>query len=190
LAIHLHLLDEDLSALPGGEHSRRRVELLRAEVDRLAAMLSPAAERPSSVDLNRALADLYGLLSPEFSAAGLALRAEPSPMPVRAWCDGDGLRAAALNLLTNAREATPAGGTVTVRAAHGPEGEALLEVIDTGPGLPADPPIGDSTKGPGRGLGLPSVRQFAERWGGRLILGAGPHGGTRAVLRLPTARTT
>ncbi|MGW6535610.1 sensor histidine kinase [Streptomyces sp. NPDC055051] len=100
------------------------------------------------------------------------------------------------NLLDNAVEA--AGGapharvTVTVAARTG-DGELLLRVDDSGPGVhPADRDAvlgrGWSTRGPGRGLGLALVRQAVTRASGTLTLDEAPGGGARFTVRVPLPR--
>ncbi|MFJ3501233.1 ATP-binding protein [Streptomyces sp. NPDC090135] len=97
------------------------------------------------------------------------------------------------NLIDNAVEA--AGGTpharvtVTVAARAG-DGELLLRVGDSGPGVrPADRDAvlgrGWSTRGPGRGLGLALVRQAVSRASGTLALADGTEGGAEFTVRLP-----
>ncbi|CAL9544329.1 Sensor histidine kinase DcuS [Streptomyces sp. enrichment culture] len=95
------------------------------------------------------------------------------------------------NLIDNAVEAAQgsAGSRVTVTLATA-GGELLLRVADTGPGVPpADAEAvftgGWSTRGPGRGIGLPLVRQAAHRAGGRVELGAAAEGGAQFTVRLP-----
>jgi two-component system, CitB family, sensor kinase len=99
------------------------------------------------------------------------------------------------NLIDNAVEA--AGGTpharvtVTVAARAG-DGELLLRVADSGPGVrPADREAvlgrGWSTRGPNRGLGLALVRQAVTRASGTLHLADAEEGGARFTVRLPLA---
>lgn len=97
------------------------------------------------------------------------------------------------NLIDNAVDAAQgsAGSRVTVTLAAA-DGELLLRVADTGPGVPpaeaeAVFTRGWSTRGPGRGLGLPLVRRAAHRAGGRVELGTGPEGGAEFTVRLPLA---
>ncbi|MFF8287713.1 ATP-binding protein [Streptomyces sp. NPDC016309] len=95
------------------------------------------------------------------------------------------------NLIDNALEATrgtPAARvTVTART---DDGELLLRVADSGPGVGADDHEavfrrGWSTHGPGRGLGLALVRQAAHRARGTVALDDAPDGGARFTVRLP-----
>jgi two-component system OmpR family sensor kinase len=107
--------------------------------------------------------------------------------------DPDALRTLVRNLVDNAVRYTPAGGRVDVSvqdsdeegSAHG----AVLRVVDTGPGIPADerqrvfdrfyrPP---GTAPPGSGLGLAIVKTIADSHGAVASLGTGPGGQGLAV---------
>lgn len=110
--------------------------------------------------------------------------------PLRVLGDATDLRTAVFELLLNALDALPGGGTVRVRT-WAAAGAALLEVRDDGPGV--DPGIADavfdpfiSTKGePDAGLGLSAAWGIARRHGGDLTLETLPSGGAAARLKLP-----
>jgi signal transduction histidine kinase len=100
------------------------------------------------------------------------------------------LREAVINLVLNAMEAMPAGGTVTVRT-YGREDGAELVVSDTGEGIAADirPRIFDPffTTRPGHlGLGLCVAQAVVLRAGGRLHVRSGGEG-TTVTVWLPAA---
>jgi signal transduction histidine kinase len=100
---------------------------------------------------------------------------------------------ALLNLLTNALAALAEGGTIAVRV--GREGdEALLEVVDDGPGMDAQTlaRIWDlyySTKEGGTGMGLPLVHRIVQEHGGGVTVQSAPGAGARFCIRLPMTRT-
>lgn len=99
------------------------------------------------------------------------------------------MKQALVNVLRNAIDASPQGGTVVVRLARRDAGVAI-EVSDQGPGVA----VGDreavfapffTTKERGTGLGLAIARQFTEAHGGRLWVEAADGGGARFVTWLP-----
>lgn len=100
--------------------------------------------------------------------------------PVRVAGDSFLLRDLVDNLVDNAVRYTPAGGTVTVRCLRGPDGGGVLEIEDSGPGIPAHQRalvfqrfmrLDDSI--PGSGLGLAIVRDIAHAHGARVELADG-----------------
>ncbi|MEU5261952.1 ATP-binding protein [Amycolatopsis sp. NPDC021455] len=109
-----------------------------------------------------------------------------------AGVDPDRLHQAIGNLLGNtARYARP-GDSVTVRA-YAADDSAVLEVTDTGPGIPADelPRVfdrrwrGAGTSVPGAGLGLAVVRELVTAHGGTVTAHSTPGEGTAFTIRLP-----
>jgi PAS domain S-box-containing protein len=107
------------------------------------------------------------------------VRSLGAPLPVVAL-DAGQVRQAVLNLVVNAVQAMPGGGRLTVRTLL--EGAtAVVEVEDTGPGIPElvrarifEPFF--TTKASGTGLGLPVVKRIVEGHGGELRLRTGPAG--------------
>jgi signal transduction histidine kinase len=111
--------------------------------------------------------------------------------PVQA--DRQQLRQVFLNLLTNAADAMPQGGTLTARVCAGPS-QAVVELADTGLGIPADvldriwePFFTTKPEGKGTGLGLGICRRIIEDHGGAIALESVPGRGTLARVTLPAA---
>ena len=110
--------------------------------------------------------------------------------PIRA--DVTQLEMALLNLVTNALDAMPNGGTLSITATTLPEG-VRLEVADTGEGIPAkilerlfEPWVTSKPTGQGTGLGLSIVRDVVRAHGGT-ISASNQSTGASFVVELPAA---
>jgi two-component system cell cycle sensor histidine kinase PleC len=109
------------------------------------------------------------------------------------------LRQILINLLSNAVKFTPPGGTVAVKAHRDAKGGLLLQVADTGIGIPADKmevalaPFGQvdgrlARKYEGAGLGLPITKRLAELHDGVMTIESKPGRGTTVCVRFPSER--
>jgi CheY-like chemotaxis protein len=109
--------------------------------------------------------------------------------------DATQLHQVLLNLCVNARDAMPEGGTLTLRAANvagGATRQILLEVTDTGPGVPEeirekifDPFFTTKEVGKGTGLGLSTVQTIIKNHGGSISVGSNAGQGATFRLLLP-----
>jgi signal transduction histidine kinase len=162
---------------------------LASLVDRLLA-LSRAEGRHttlsrSSFDLrllvNEVASDLSVLAEEKRQAIGV-----DGAMGVEVLADRDVLRQALINLVDNAVKFTPAGGQIQLRVSQIGR-DAVVDVIDTGPGVPADARdrvferfyrSGTSAGAPGAGLGLSIAKGAVEANGGRLTLEPSASGST------------
>jgi signal transduction histidine kinase len=124
------------------------------------------------------------------------LEAEPT-IPDRVLADPDRLNEVLGNLLSNAFKFTPRGGSILVRG-WGENGIAVVEVIDTGVGIPEDmlPRIFEKffqvdneaqPRSMGSGLGLAIAQEIAEAHGGTIAAESTEGEGTTFRLSLPVA---
>lgn len=168
------------------------------ETDRLVGMINTMlaiAEADSgAVDYTVHTADLAAivrraveLLQPVAEESRIVLTTNVSDGPVQIAGDTSMLQRVVANLLDNAIKYTPPGGTVTARL-HQRDGRAVVEVIDTGIGIPAQdvPRVFDrffrgdaSRSSSGNGLGLSYVQSVVRA-----------HGGEAAVTSMPRQHTT
>jgi signal transduction histidine kinase len=145
------------------------------------------------VDAAALAADCTQGVTPYAEGRGVRLVLEAEPLTLRA----DALRLTQLlnNLLSNGVKFTPAGGTVTVRT-RTEEGVGVLEVQDTGMGIPADEQdklferffrtsVAHRRSIEGTGLGLVIAKAIAERHGGRIAFESQAGEGTTFRVELP-----
>ena len=149
-----------------------------------------ADPRLSDVRVAGLIEDQRRLLDAGHRLAGKSVRLEVDPdLVVRA--DADALSQVVFNLLSNALEASPAGGEVICRASSGAH-ELAVSVEDDGPGLSVAAsqcfqPF-YTTKKDGTGLGLAVCQKLARAHGGLVELKNRPQGGCAATVVLPLSR--
>jgi signal transduction histidine kinase len=178
---HLQLLRDDFEA-QGDAKGVDRVRLLLAQVDRVAGIVRAGLNRgawPTPLvlqqDLNEIATRMTRFLEPSFGDAGVRAQLKlDGGRPVLATCDPAMVEQILLNLLKNAVEALPEGGTVTIATGHA-DHNAFIDVHDDGPGLDDEAASSlfrpfSTTKGPaGTGLGLAVSRRLARMLGGDLV---------------------
>lgn len=145
--------------------------------------------RREPTDLLKFLNDFVAQARPLIESAGVSLVYTPPAAPVRGDVDRTLLERALYNLVSNAMNYTPRGGTVTLSAQR--QGKLLLLCVsDTGEGIDqgvmstlferfSSSAPGDSRRG--LGLGLPMVREIARLHGGTMMVDANADGGTRVT---------
>lgn len=148
---------------------RRTSEMVTQMLDLARAEASTNDERPVAVDLQAVIAlslqDVIQLANEKRIDVGLSASATAMVMG-----DQNEIRILFKNLLDNAIRYTPSGGSVDI-ALDSADGRVVLEVKDTGPGIPAVllDRVFDrffrvaGTEAEGSGLGLPIVRAIADR---------------------------
>jgi two-component system NtrC family sensor kinase len=202
MGLNVELLEEEL-AQDGGERRGRsevtnllaaiarevqRLEHLSEEYLRVARLPQPRMEAD---DVTATVRDVVAFARPEIEGADCTVTLDVEPDLPPTLFDEAQLRQALLNLLRNAREATPNGGPIDVRvAAKGMS--VVVEVADRGGGIPEeirgrvfDPFF--STKGEGTGLGLAITRHIVEAHGGTVTCEPRTGGGTLFRIALPLA---
>ncbi len=174
------------------DESDRVLHLLEALLDISAAEAGALKLNRDRLDLRSLVeraADLYREVAEEKHIAVVL----ETPDAVELDADAIRLGQAVNNLLDNALKYTPHGGKVTL-ATHSEPNEAVLTVVDTGPGVPANERDavfrrlyrGDASRSQrGLGLGLSMVKAIVEAHGGTVTIDDAPRTGARFTLRLP-----
>lgn len=203
MAHHL-LLDGKMGPLTDKQEDL--IQTARDESDRLYRMVE------GLLDINRIKSGRVSMeCAPMPAAMAVQLAAEPFEVQAKQggvtlevslpddlpelWVDATRIEHVFSNLISNALKYTPAGGSVSVRAAAEEE-FVRVDVVDTGQGIPYEyqdqifnqffrVPNQDGVSG--AGLGLAIVRQIVEAHGGTITVCSEPGGGTTFVVRVPRA---
>ncbi len=158
--------EEDLNVMLG--------EIARLEViiDDLLTFARPTALKTEPSDLNAVIGGVLDFMARQLDHAGIAVRRELAEALPRVPLDPQRVRQVVLNLVLNAAEAMPNGGTLVART-RATDREAVAEFDDTGHGIA--PEVADkvfepffTTKRGGSGLGLGVSRTLIEAHGGTL----------------------
>jgi two-component system, NtrC family, sensor histidine kinase HydH len=174
----------------------QQVDRVQKRMQGLLNFAKPLEPRPVAVEVNTILHDVVDTLLPRFSHAQVSSKLDLDTNLQNVICDANHLEQALMVLVTNALEATPKGGTVTIRtkfaAAHGDGNSVHVSIEDTGEGITVEnrervfEPF-FTTKPYGTGIGLPLAKKFVERNGGRIVIADGSSAGTKIEVTLPLA---
>ena len=192
------LLGRDLGP---GDPRRTYVNTMIASIDRLNRLIEDLllfsmrrTDGASEVDLTSVATETVNLVRHGQNHRHVELSvASDSRHPVIVHGSRERLIQVLTNLVTNALQATPDGGRVTLRAVSR-GGTARLDVHNTGSFIPADVrrqlfvPF-FTTKPSGTGLGLAIARQIVTGMDGRIDVDSDPHTGTTFTIELPLAIT-
>ena len=199
IASFANLLERDLAPDDPG---RRLVGKIVEGVARLNRIVSSLLSYTRPLNLNTQPVDLaaaveeaaaYFEVDSEGRSPGVSIRRDFPAQSCVCQVDGERFRQVVLNLLLNAAQAMPGGGTIDLRiagAAREDGDRALVEVRDTGAGI-ADDVRGKlftpffTTKQDGTGLGLVTSRKIVEAHGGRLTVDSVPGEGACFTIALP-----
>jgi signal transduction histidine kinase len=180
------------------EEVSRELDILSKEVLRLDRVVKTFLDfsRPVEVhfqeaDLCALAKEIVDLMAPQAHSARIALQLETPPEPVRLRADPDMLKQAILNLVANAMEAMKSGGDLRLKVDQ-PDGLVLLEVADSGPGIPAE--LRDkvfqlyfTTKTRGSGIGLAMTYRAVQLHNGTIGFTSEVGRGTTFRLQFPSA---
>jgi signal transduction histidine kinase len=188
-------------ALQGAMHCRDMTK-------RLVAFARQQALLPKHLDLNDLINDLADLLD-RMLGERIKIKKNFTKNLWPVFVDPVQVEAAVVNLVMNARDAMPLGGSVTIKTANVefaagsradpnlPSGAyVLLEVADTGVGMTRDvlaravePFFTTKEVGRGTGLGLSTTYGFVKQSGGDLMIESEPNKGTTVRIYLPRRET-
>jgi signal transduction histidine kinase len=180
---------------PESERTQERLAVVASEISRMETILNeylsfsrPLEDlSPATLDLTAIARDVLDVLAGRADQAGITMSLDGGVTRVHG--DSRRLKEALINLVSNAIEATPNGGTVALRLRNG-GGAATLEVRDSGRGISADDleRLGTSfftTRPNGTGLGVVLAQGVINQHGGTLQYKSTVGQGTTATIVLP-----
>jgi len=198
IVVHLEILRNKLNQ-PDAD-TQRHMDVIAAEIQRLDRVVQTLVDFTRPVELQLVETDLRSLVEqvafmakPDCERQGVHLETEIGAEPLPAKVDIDLLKQALLNIVINGAQAMENGGTLTLRALRS-DGEAQLEIQDTGPGIP--PAIRDkifnlyfTTKKSGSGIGLAMTYRILQLHNGSVHFDTRSGEGTTFYLNLPLVRS-
>jgi signal transduction histidine kinase len=199
---HVEALREGIVTEP--EQVRTSLDIVAAETDRLERLVGDVLDlaklqahrftvRHEEVDLERVLDQAYGAFTEEARRREIDYRLSGVELAPVIVSDGDRVLQVITNLLSNAFRWTPDGGRIELQLGAS-NGAVAVDVLDTGPGVPAHQRARIfeafvSRDADGTGLGLPIARELAVALGGGIELQSTAGSGSRFRLVLPVAPT-
>jgi len=182
------------------EPRRRALKVIEQEIDRMANLVANllqfsrrSRQQISTVDVREEIDKTLELISFHLRKQRIAIvREYADELPV-IQADRHRLRQLFLNLIINAGDAMPQGGTLTIRVCAADK--VKVEITDTGVGIAPEnlarimePFFTTKPEGEGTGLGLPICRRIAREYGGELKIASEPGRGTTVRFKLSSQR--
>lgn len=195
IKILIHSLKQDI---PSNQRAREDLEIVQGEIDKISTLVLRLMQfaRPSEpelgvTDLGLTLGRVVELIRPKAQLSGIIVHDHRQAIP-RVIADPAQMGQVFLNILLNAVDATPQGGTIKVMADKTENGEVAITIWNSGPGL--DPALADrvfdpffTTKATGTGLGLSIAHMIMDKHKGTIrAIGHGTSG-TSFRVTLPVA---
>ena len=198
----LYLLQKELGA---DANNRQYLEIASRETQRMSRILRQMLgfyrqqEAMGETDLNALAEEAAGLVLKRLRERGVQIATQLDPGLPRIRASADQLKQVLLNLLLNAADSMPKGGTITVatQAGAGTETEVFgrdavqIQVRDTGEGIPDEliaqifEPFFSTKSGKGTGLGLWVSQGIVQSHGGTMRVRSRVGRGTTFMITLP-----
>ncbi len=201
-------IENVLARTPADDPRRRPLEIIEQEVERMGNLVANllqfsrrGRDEISTVDVSQELRKAMELVEHHFRHRGIGVVHELDPAVPPIFADRQKLRQVFLNLLTNAADAMPRGGTLVlvlaVDVVTGPGKVVRIEFSDTGAGISpenlarvTEPFFTTKEEGKGTGMGLAICRRVVEEHRGTLRIRSELGKGTTVTLHLPVANET
>jgi signal transduction histidine kinase len=166
------------------------LQVTRGIFGRMMRFARGSARNPGPSDVTSAFAAVRDVLQESLSRLEIGVRAELPDQLMAVQCSQSDLERLLFNLMSNARDALPNGGTLTISMRMA-DSDVEITVSDDGVGMTSETlaqiesPF-FTTKEHGTGLGLSTCRSIAAEAGGSLLIESRVGAGTRVTARLPS----
>ena len=180
-----------------GELNRNYVKIIVEEIGRMENILTdilyfakPAVPKCDTVDMNRIVRNSIEVLRFETEENNISIEEHLDPDLPMLFIDENQVRRVLINLIRNAIQAMPDGGTITISTTNEEDQWVIIETADTGVGISDDDmdKLFDaffSSKSTGSGLGLTVSAQIINNHGGTIEVQKREPEGTIFKLKLP-----
>jgi signal transduction histidine kinase len=203
--LHLESLHEETAA---SSPAVRRLKVVEQEIDRMAQLVAnllqfsrPGQQQISTLDIQEELQKTLEIIYYVFRKNRIHVAWVVAPEVPMVQADRQKLRQVFLNVLMNACDAMPTGGTLTLRMAAAQLPPAtpavVIEVADTGVGIAAhdlphvmEPFFTTKQEGKGTGLGLAICRRIVQEHHGTMEFASEVNRGTTVRIVLPVANAS
>jgi signal transduction histidine kinase len=201
-------LEGVLAKTPADDPRRRALEVIDGEVERMARLVAnllnfsrAGRDQVSTVDVRDEITKTAELTEHHLRKRSTRVELVFAPDTPLILADRQHLRQVLLNLFTNAADAMPQAGQLTIRvkSAQLPDGRpaVLIEVTDTGVGIPSEhlgrvtePFFTTKEEGKGTGLGLAICKRIVQQHQGTLEIESAVGKGTTVRITLPVHQDT
>lgn len=174
------------------------IDLMLSELDRINMIVSeflilakPQAVHFQQRDLRHIVGDVVSLLDSQAHLFGIEFATHFSSVPAMVHCEENQLKQVFINVIKNAIEAMPDGGTITLEQ-HQQEDSIVIVITDEGGGVPEEmlPKLGEpffTNKESGTGLGLMVSQRIIQAHKGSLEISSEYGRGAQVIIKLPEA---
>ncbi|MGR3294646.1 MAG: PAS domain S-box protein [Candidatus Bathyanammoxibius sp.] len=188
--------------LPGRDKKvKEHLKMIQDEVGRCQRIINQlldfskkAKVEVEKCDINKLIENTLSLVGKELLENNIKVVGDFAPVPLLKL-NTDDFKQVLLNLILNARDAMPKGGTLRIATGSNPEGSVYLVVSDTGVGIPKNeleriflPFYTSKETGSGTGLGLYSVHSAIKRANGSINVSSQKGKGSSFTITLPLAK--
>ncbi len=184
-------LNEDLATI------HRQAERASRIIEGFLELSRQRDKAVALLDINQLVENTLLLIGEQMRKDGINVRTELDRSLAQVNGDATALERVLVNLLSNARDAMPQGGQVTIESREVGESPGWLHLIiaDSGPGISPDAlkrifELLYTTKPSGTGLGLWMSRRIIQEHNGRIEVESEPGRGTTFTIKLPAAETS